>query len=264
MCGVAGYSVDAASGLNRTLAAQALLAGIAERGSDAVGYAVRTPDGPLEIVKRRAAASALLDDISLPEVAAQVLLHVRDYTKGHPSIAANNHPIRHGAVVGVHNGIILNDEELIVEHGIVRAQPDMSVDSEVIFALAESSRSDPRALEQLRGSMAAAWLDERDPHAFYLARGVGRPLWIGEGRHELAFASTKAALEVMERYTKTRLRKHEVAEGTLLRVEAGRVVKSQRFKPSRSYEESSLPAVRAPQEGVHCLKRLAVLASLTA
>jgi glucosamine 6-phosphate synthetase-like amidotransferase/phosphosugar isomerase protein len=264
MCGVAGYSVDTASGLKRTLAAQALLAGIAERGSDAVGYAVRTPDGPLEIVKRRAAASALLDDISLPESAAHVLLHVRDYTKGHPSIAANNHPVRHGSVVGIHNGIILNDEELIEEHGIVRAQPDMSVDSEVIFALAETSHSDPAALEQLRGSMAAAWIDERDPHAFHLVRGVGRPLWIGEGRHELAFASTKAALEVMERYTRTRLRKHEVAEGTLLRVEAGRVVKSHRFNPSRSYEESSLPAVRAPQEGAHCLRRLAVLASLAA
>jgi glucosamine 6-phosphate synthetase-like amidotransferase/phosphosugar isomerase protein len=264
MCGVAGYSVDAASGLNRTLAAQALLAGIAERGSDAVGYAVRTAEGPLEIVKRRAAASALLDDISLPDAAAQVLLHVRDYTKGHPSIAANNHPVRHGSVVGIHNGIILNDEELIVEHGIVRAQPDMSVDSEVIFALAEAARSDPRALEQLRGSMAAAWIDERDPAGFYLARGVGRPLWIGEGRHELAFASTKAALEVMERYTRTRLRKHEIAEGTLLRIEAGRVVKSERFKASRSYEESALPAVRAPQEGAHCLSRLAVLASLAA
>jgi hypothetical protein len=50
MCGVAGYSVDGASGLQRTLAAQALLAGIAERGSDAVGYAVRTVDGQLEIV----------------------------------------------------------------------------------------------------------------------------------------------------------------------------------------------------------------------
>jgi glucosamine 6-phosphate synthetase-like amidotransferase/phosphosugar isomerase protein len=264
MCGVAGYSVDAGSGLNRTLAAQALLAGIAERGSDAVGYAVRAADGPLEIVKRRAAASSLLDDISLPEGAEQVLLHVRDYTKGHPSIAANNHPVRHGSVVGIHNGIILNDEELIVEHGIVRAQPDMSVDSEVIFALAELSRSDPRALEQLHGSMAAAWIDERDPAGFYLARGVGRPLWIGEGRHELAFASTKAALEVMERYTRTRLRKHEVAEGTLLRVEAGRVVKSQRFKPARFHEENALPAVRAPQEGAHCLSRLAMLASLAA
>ena len=37
MCGIAGYSFDRASATNRTLAAQALLAGIAERGADAVG-----------------------------------------------------------------------------------------------------------------------------------------------------------------------------------------------------------------------------------
>ena len=41
MCGIAGYSLDADSGVDRTLAAQALLAGIAERGADAVGYAHR-------------------------------------------------------------------------------------------------------------------------------------------------------------------------------------------------------------------------------
>ena len=41
MCGIAGYSLDIDSGVDRTLAAQALLAGIAERGADAVGYAHR-------------------------------------------------------------------------------------------------------------------------------------------------------------------------------------------------------------------------------
>ena len=37
---------------------------------------------------------------------------MRDYTKGHPRIEANNHPVRHGAVKGIHNGIIVNDEEI--------------------------------------------------------------------------------------------------------------------------------------------------------
>src|SRR4051794_38834695 len=236
VCGVAGYSVDARSGLSRTLAAQALLAGIAERGSDAVGYAVRTRAGALDVRKRRAGASALLDELSLPDDAADVLLHVRDYTKGHPRITANNHPVRHGSVVGVHNGIILNDEELLERHAIERAHPQMTVDSELIFALAEMRRSDPRALEELRGSMAAAWLDERESNAIFLARGVGRPLWVGVARDELAFASTRAALEVLERYTHVKLRKREVEEGTLLRVEHGRVVSSWRFKPNRAFK----------------------------
>ena len=41
MCGIAGFSLDPESPVDRTLAAQALLAGIAERGADAVGYAHR-------------------------------------------------------------------------------------------------------------------------------------------------------------------------------------------------------------------------------
>ena len=45
MCGIAGYSLSPDSQLERTLAAQALLAGIAERGADAVGYASRGADG---------------------------------------------------------------------------------------------------------------------------------------------------------------------------------------------------------------------------
>jgi glucosamine 6-phosphate synthetase-like amidotransferase/phosphosugar isomerase protein len=261
VCGVAGYSVDARSGLSRTLAAQALLAGIAERGSDAVGYAVRERDGSLSVRKRRAGASALLEELSLSDDAADVLLHVRDYTKGHPRITTNNHPVRHGTVVGVHNGIILNDEELLERHAIERAHPQMTVDSEAIFALAELGHSDPRVLEQLRGSMAAAWMDERDKEALFLARGVGRPLWIGVGRDEIAFASTLQALEVLERYTHLKLRKKELDEGTLLRLEHGRIVSSWRFKPNREFTETSLPAVRAPHEGAFCLSRLAALAA---
>src|SRR4051794_5226543 len=243
VCGVAGYSVDAKSGLSRTLAAQALLAGIAERGSDAVGYAARNRAGTLKVHKRRAGASALLEELALADDSSDVLLHVRDYTKGHPRITANNHPVRHGSVVGVHNGIILNDDELLERYEIERAHPQMTVDSEAIFALAELRKSDPRVLEQLRGSMAAAWVDERDADGLFLARGVGRPLWIGVGRHEVAFASTVQALEVLERYTHVKLRKRELDEGTLLRLEHGRVVSSWRFKPNREFTETSLPAV---------------------
>src|SRR5215475_2102198 len=114
MCGIAGFNLSPTSSVERTLAAQSLLAAIAERGADAVGYAYRVPGrGYPTVVKQRSPASMLLDRISVPADATQVLVHVRDYTKGHPSIAANNHPVRHGTVVGVHNGTILNDDELL-------------------------------------------------------------------------------------------------------------------------------------------------------
>src|SRR3954471_2669773 len=195
MCGLAGYSLDPRSSLERTLGAQALLAAIAERGADAVGYAYRSPGETYPtVVKQRAPASQLLERVSVPATAAQLLVHVRDYTKGHPSIAANNHPVRHGPVIGIHNGIITNDDELLAPHSCARSEPRMTVDSEAIFALAAHSRNSAQALERLRGAMATSWVDERERDTIFVARGSGRPLWIGSGREGVFFASTRLAL----------------------------------------------------------------------
>ena len=120
----------------------------------------------------------------VPASASSVLIHVRDFTKGHPDVEANNHPIRHGSVVGVHNGVLSNDDDLLARYGIERHDPAMTVDSEAIFALMELRRNDAGALSEIRGSMAAGWIDEREPDAVFLARGVSRPLWIGRTRTE--------------------------------------------------------------------------------
>jgi glucosamine 6-phosphate synthetase-like amidotransferase/phosphosugar isomerase protein len=261
MCGIAGYSLRSRSSVDRTLAAQALLAAIAERGADAVGYAYRAPDvAYTTVVKQRTPASELLERVNVPAGANQLLVHVRDYTKGHPSIAANNHPVRHGPVIGIHNGIITNDDELLAPHSCARAEPRMTVDSEAIFAVAAHSRNDARALEHLRGAMATGWLDEREPDVVFVARGSGRPLWIGEARNAIFFASTKLALEVVAEYCGLRLRKRELREGTWLALREGEIVRRERFRPDLEYVEADpLPAVRAPGEREFCLSRLAAL-----
>ena len=259
MCGIAGYSFGPRSRVSRTLAAQALLAGIAERGADAVGYAFRAGD-EVSVHKQQTGASALLDCIALPDAAREALIHVRDFTKGHPTIAANNHPIRHGSVVGIHNGIIANDDDLFDRHGIARQEPEMTVDSEAIFALVDAFGTSPETLAQLVGAMAAAWLDDREPGALHLARGVGRPLWIARGRHELLFASTRSALEVAEEALRTTFLKSQVDEGRLLRVVDGAVAAERRWSPDTSFREPrSLPAVRAAHEGRSCLELLSAL-----
>jgi glucosamine 6-phosphate synthetase-like amidotransferase/phosphosugar isomerase protein len=262
MCGIAGYSLKADARIDRTLAAQALLAGIAERGADAVGYAHRSPGESVSVHKQRSGASALLTELTVPASSVEVLLHVRDYTKGHPTVEGNNHPVRHGQVVGVHNGIILNDEEIFERHAFRRHEPSMTVDTEAIFALVKSFGPWGKTLEQLRGSMATAWVDERERGAVYLARGVGRPLWTGESREGIFFASTKHALEVSERFLGLRLKKRELPEGTILTLAGGRLAGKERFRPDRGFTEEPLPAVRAPGERESCLRLLTALASL--
>jgi glucosamine 6-phosphate synthetase-like amidotransferase/phosphosugar isomerase protein len=261
MCGIAGYSLRPDAPVERTLAAQALLAAIAERGADAVGYAHRAPGiAAATVVKQRTPASELLERVAVPAEANQLLIHVRDYTKGHPSIEANNHPVRHGPVVGIHNGIIVNDDALLDGHACARPGL-MTVDSEAILALAAHTRSSPRALEELRGTMAAAWIDEREPGVLYAARGTGRPLWLGQGRAGIVFASTKHALELVERYCRLKLRKRELPEGTLVSLRGGEVETRVRFRADDYVEDEPLPAVRAPHEREVCLTRLAAIAA---
>ncbi len=228
-----------------------------------MGYAYRAPAEAFStVVKQRTPASRMLERISVPDSVSQLLVHVRDYTKGHPSIPANNHPVRHGPVVGIHNGIILNDDELLSGHDCARMEERMTVDSEAIFALAAHSRNRACALEELHGSMAAAWFDEREPDVLFAARGVGRPMWAGRGKSEIFFASTRTALEVVERYAGVKLRKQEVGEGSLLRFHEGTLLRRDGFSPDTSFvEEDDLPPVRAPQEAVSCLRRLRALAA---
>lgn len=264
MCGIAGYSLSSASGVDQTLAAQTLLAAISGRGADAAGYAFRGNGVPVSVHKQRTGASELLDLVRVPAGANQLLVHVRDYTKGHPALPANNHPIRHGRVVGIHNGIIANDEKIFSEYGFERDEPEMTVDSEAIFALVERESNRARALEKLYGSMATAWIDQSAPDVLFAARGIGRPLWIGEGRNEVFFASTREAIELAESYAGVRLRAREVPEGCLLALVDGRVARREAFEPDRTFTEELLPAVRAPEERRFCLARLASLAAATA
>jgi hypothetical protein len=105
-------------------------------------------------------------------------------------------------------------------------------------------------------------MDERRADVLFIARGVGRPLWVGHGESEVLFASTEATLRLAERYCGLRLEHEEVAEGTLLALAHGREVWREQFRPDHSHEEETpLPAIRAPREAASCLKRLATIAA---
>ena len=263
MCGIAGYSLKVDARIDRTLAAQALLAGIAERGADAVGYAHRSHGEVVSVHKQRSGASAFLPELTVPASSMEVLLHVRDYTKGHPTIEANNHPVRHGHIVGVHNGIILNDEEIFERHAIqrVRAVDDGGHGGDLrargaLRAVGQDARTAPRLDGDGVGRRARAW------------RGLSRPRRRSsalDGRVPRRASSSpprKHALEVSEQFLGLRLRKRELPEGTILTLEGGRLACKERFRPDRGFTEQPLPAVRAPGERESCLRLLTALASL--
>lgn len=225
MCGIAGFSLAPGVDIDASAMVRLLIAGLAERGEDACGFAWRDVSGRVEIVKAPLPPLRFLAEVPIivPPAAREVIVHVRDFTKGHPANEANNHPIRHGSVTGVHNGIIQNDDELFTLHGRQRAVPGMTVDSEAIFMMLDLHDGSDDAWAGLIGSYATAFFLDQDSEGLHLVRGDGRPLLLGRGPALTTFASTRHALEFVASRLGLGLDVHGVPRGRRMLLHDGTV-----------------------------------------
>jgi glucosamine 6-phosphate synthetase-like amidotransferase/phosphosugar isomerase protein len=109
------------------------------RGHDATGVAVFNERGN-KVFKQPISAKQMVVTDAYSQFERQmignktknILIHTRAATKGEPENNDNNHPIESHRYIGVHNGIIWNDDELFKQHNMFRQG---EVDSEVIFRL---------------------------------------------------------------------------------------------------------------------------------
>ena len=113
-----------------------------ERGREASGIAVIQADGRCHIFKQPVPASELVEMegyrrvlSTVNEATVCILGHTRMPTKGSRWHNVNNHPLLAGHVVGIHNGVITNDDRLFARFGLPRAG---EVDSEIIFRLQDT------------------------------------------------------------------------------------------------------------------------------
>lgn len=258
MCGIAGFSVGPDVDIDVSLLVKLFLAGLAERGEDACGYAYRRPGGEVEVTKRALPPHRFLAavPVSVPHDARHAIVHVRDHTKGRPSHHGNNHPIRHGAVCGVHNGIIQNDDHLFDRHGRDRALPGMSVDSEAIFMMLDASPSHDRGFAQLVGSYSTAYFDERTPERLFVARGRGRPLVVAHGDGIVLFASTHGSIRFAARRLGLELRARSLPHATLLELRDGEEVGRRRIDVQPFHEGRTVSYTRV-HENARAARRLA-------
>lgn len=176
-----------------------------ERGRDASGLAVIDAGGGMRLVKRPIPSSALVETHELRQLLDEigptttcVLGHTRKPTKGSPERAYNNHPIEAGHVVGVHNGIIDNDDALFAELKVERTG---EVDSEIIFRLVDDPQrplcgpEDLAEIEarvrRLRGTFSSLSVDLRAPHRLLALKSL-RPLCIHyETTHRALYFSSR-------------------------------------------------------------------------
>lgn len=198
-------------------------------------------------------ASIFIRELSLPRRAQVAVLHTRLATQGHEKWPENNHPIRTGGIVGVHNGQCSNDYDLFDDLGI-KDRRIGQVDSEAIFAtlaygwepdgkgdtrLAGAGNSFTSALEVVEGSAAVAFLDEQDAeqNTLHLARCRYSPLVVAQTEAgSLLFASTKEALELTALKCNLVIAEFiELNEGEYMKVVNGDIVEWSIFEPVPYY-----------------------------
>lgn len=231
MCGIAGFSLNPAEQVNASRLAGALLLGIEERGRHATGIAWANPQNhEVWLQKDAIAATQFVSGLDIHENTRTAIAHTRWATQGSPKNNANNHPIDVNGLVGIHNGCIINDDEIF--DAIGKSKRIAQVDSEAIFAnLLHSGKDTTEALADLEGSAAVAWLETADGRTLHLARVTSSPVVIGlTEKGSLLFASTESALRKAERAADITLTKvFALGEGAYLTIRDGRIIDTEMF-----------------------------------
>jgi glutamine---fructose-6-phosphate transaminase (isomerizing) len=186
MCGIVGYN-------GNKQAAPILLKGLEKleyRGYDSAGLSVRNGTEDTEIVKAKGRLKALAEktDDGRALKGTIGIGHTRWATHGEPS-ENNAHP--HCSddhnVIGVHNGIIENYQELkdkLVRHGYTfYSQTDTEVAIKLIDYYEKKYHQGPlysvtHAMQRIRGSYAMAVMFKEYPDTIYAAR-KDSPMVIG-------------------------------------------------------------------------------------
>ena len=201
MCGIVGFN-----GTHQ--AAPILLEGLSKleyRGYDSAGLAVRDGAAPTRIVKAKGRLRVLYEKTNGGQALNGCcgIGHTRWATHGEPSTEnAHPHASDDGLVVGVHNGIIENYQELrdkLLRKGYTFvSQTDTEVAIKLVHYYYLKYDRDPigalsRAMVRIRGSYALAVLFGDRPDLIYAAR-KDSPMILGVSNGESYLASDVPAI----------------------------------------------------------------------
>jgi glucosamine--fructose-6-phosphate aminotransferase (isomerizing) len=213
MCGIFGIGLGPQSSVERRQLAEMLaeLFVLSEsRGKEAAGIAVHNGQGVF-VAKEPIPASRFIKtpgyqrfltehvlngSAAEPARCLAVIGHSRLVTNGAQAQNENNQPVVTPDVVGVHNGIIVNDTELWQRHPDVQRRSE--VDSEVILALyrkyLQQTGSASRALDatfaEIDGVASVALLP-RDQEQLLLATNNGSLYYALDATSQLLFFSSE-------------------------------------------------------------------------
>jgi len=187
-----------------------LLAENQARGRDAAGFAF-LDNGHITAVKNTGPADQLVADVSqhMPDTwdrlstSPIVVAHTRAQTQGTARDNANNHPVVWGSWAVVHNGMVLNDNELFERQGVPRfAEVDTAAIPLLLETEATGADGSPfDSLALLGGSVSAAMWSQDKPTELALCR-LGGPevyLFLAPDQQLLVFSSAASVFRKLQR-----------------------------------------------------------------
>lgn len=212
MCGIFGFTLQQNAPVEAAQMRSLIrrLVSLSEsRGKEAAGLALRTSSA-LHVYKEASRGTAFVKTETFGKVTAllsgdmplAMIGHTRLVTNGSMEQHENNQPVVRDGIIGIHNGIIVNDAELFASHNLER---QCEVDTEALLACLASLRAAGQSLpaavcdvyRELHGTASVALLF-RDTPALLLATNNGS-LYTLTCSHGIIFASERHILEEVVR-----------------------------------------------------------------
>lgn len=218
MCGIFGIITAKQSSYSKEFLSKSLrqLAFLSEsRGKDSSGLcafnqlenSLDVVKGPIpikQLFKEKAINDFVVSAFSSGEFAKYAFGHARLVTNGTQLKDANNQPVVKDGIIGVHNGIVVNVDDLWAQHPqIVR---ENEIDTEVLLALIRSEidvknsveKAVAKSINKVVGTVATSLVFD-DLNQFVLATNNGSLYTIHNNKDILFFASERFMLTEFEK-----------------------------------------------------------------
>jgi asparagine synthetase B (glutamine-hydrolysing) len=220
MCGILGVIARGGAPYDRATlqAALEILATCAQsRGKDSSGVTIRDEsagslsvfkgDVPLGVLYHSGPVRSRINDALAAygnghRQSLQVMGHSRLVTNGSQLEFGNNQPVVKDGIVGIHNGIVVNDHDLWIRHGALHRNNE--IDTEVLLALIRKNLSSGHSLPaavaltdaEIKGTFSVALLFD-DLAVLALATNNGSLYALTDQRDILFFASEQFPLKLV-------------------------------------------------------------------
>lgn len=179
------------------------------RGKEAAGIAIKTSDAA-HVLKQSVVASEFIQTNSYSKLLQRILSqktplavigHCRLVTNGNQDINENNQPVVKQGAIGVHNGIVVNIDELVKRYPDV--QRDYEVDTELLLALLQRHRLEKNSIifaaqetfSEIYGAASIGVLFDDSDYLLLATNNGSLYVCVNKSKDLFVFASEKIILQ---------------------------------------------------------------------